>query len=286
MATVTLKNILMPRHPFGQIALTASLLAIPVSAAAAAPAAETPESGWVTLGSAPPGSSVKQLQGISDGAGNCKYEIDLALAPGQDALYGQQIRHDPSRCVTEVAELQGPEAIKAIKAEDQAEGAAQTEQGAPKAVPGPSGSAQSGSDSGVIAQQYVNSQGHLRSLWEDPVDLTVAEVTNTVNWYWDAVHCLQPGWGSYRYYWYSPSGWRLEENNWNNVYWCESQESSSYAHYFNGAFCANVDTHAYWDRNWVWGDWDGWLRGQWNTWVTGGCTDLLRFEYHLVRDIN
>lgn len=276
------------RRSFG-LALAISLVALPLPAAAAPPTAPQPPQ-WTTVDSTPPGSSLKKLQGVSDGAGNCKYDINLALAPGQDAIYGRQIRHDPSQCLTEVAELHGQAAIDAIKAaesEDQSKGATKTGKGTPKAGQRtPESTQPDDSEIGPLSHSYINSQGHLRTLWEDPFDITVAEVTNTVNWSWNNHNCLEPGWGSYRYYWYSPSGWRLEENNFGNWYWCDRQESSSYAHFFNGAFCVGADTHAYWDRNWVWGYWDGWLRGRWNTWVSGGCTGFLSFEYHFVRDKN
>lgn len=278
-----------------------SLLVFPLPAAAASPTApQSPQ--WETVDTAPPGSSIKQVRGVSDDAGNCRYDIDLALGPNQDALYGRQIRHDPNQCITEVAELRGQDAIEAIEKseaeEDKSEGATKGGEGAPKPgkgepqpgggppVSAPPGTSVTQTETDVNTAAYINSQGHLRTLWEDPVDLTVAEVTNTVNWWWNNYNCLEPGWGSYRYYWYSPSGWELLNNNWRNYYWCDRQESSSFARFRNGAFCFGIDTYADWDRNWIWGYWDGWLRARWSTWVSGGCTDLLSFEYHFVRDKN
>ncbi|WP_198009056.1 hypothetical protein [Saccharomonospora saliphila] len=261
----------------------AILLGIQAPAAASSAAGQGHPHQWKALDTAPRGSAVKQVVGTKEGPGNCVFDFRYALPPEGEALYVREIRRDLSRCVTEVAELRGQAALDAIaesNAEEKAEGRfKEVRKVAPTA---------GGEQSGPTASDhsYINSQGHGRTLWEDPIDATVAEVTNRVNWSWNNHNCVDPGWGGYRYYWLSASGWRLEENNFKNVYWCERQLSESSAHFFNGAFCAGIDTHAYWDRNQAAGDWDGWLRSGWSTRVEGGCTALLRFEHHLVREKN
>jgi hypothetical protein len=60
---------------------------------------------------------------------------------------------------------------------------------------------------------------------------------------------------------------------------CSQSESSSYVHFRNNIFCAFVDTHTYYDRNYVFGKPNGSLAWQWNTRKSGGCTSLLSFHH-------
>ena len=231
---------------------------------------------WVTVGTAPAGSIIETLRGTKDLAGNCNFKINMTLAPGEPAVQGDQLRIDVANCVTEIAVTRGDLAVAAIPP---AESATATDQGNPVGGSG-------GSTGDVVPLAYVESRGHLRTYWEDPVGLDVNGVKNTVDWKWNGVNCLSPGWGSYAYDWYSPSGWALKDNNWQNVYDCSRQTSSSYVHYRNGLFCLTIDTHTYYDRNTIRGRWDGYLLAEWNTWNSGGCTGLLSFHYNFRRDLN
>ena len=130
-----------------------------------------------------------------------------------------------------------------------------------------------------------HSAGYYKSYFEDPVGLDVNSVRNGTDWYWNYI-CVSNPYGSYAYGWYSPSGWRLRDNNWSNTYNCDRTHVTSYVHYSNGVFCATIDTHTYYNRNHVYGWYDGWLLGAVTWQKSGGCTYLLSFHAFLRRTLN
>lgn len=126
----------------------------------------------------------------------------------------------------------------------------------------------------------------MKSYFEDPPRRDVNSVINSTDWYWDRTCVRSPVYGGRAYDPLEQTGWRLEAQNWQNYYNCTNSVSSSYAHFFNGAFCANVDTHTYYDRNTVRGRKDGYLLGKWDWRKAGGCKSLLRFHAFLRRTLN
>ncbi|MFV0135368.1 hypothetical protein ACLGIH_19480 [Streptomyces sp. HMX87] len=262
----------------GAAAVTVMALAAPLgTGAAAATGSEPGEAAWVTVGAAPPGSTLETVRGTKDEAGNCVFTLSLTLAPKETAVRGDQVRVDRSTCVTEVA-LTRDGAASEAKASDGV--SVETE----KARPAPDGPASDTPRDG--RRPYTESRGYLRTSWRDRSDADANGVRNEVDWYWNGQNCLVPEWGQYAYDWASARGWRLGRHDWRNIYNCSRQTSSSAAHFHNdGVFCPGLATDVHYDRNTVQGTWDGRLLGEWRTWVSGGCTGDLSFHYELRRTL-
>ena len=87
--------------------------------------------------------------------------------------------------------------------------------------------------------------------------------------------------------WFSPSGWSLVSNSWQNTFNCSATTSASTVLYRNGIFCAFVTTWASYNPNRVQGLQNGTLLGTWNDSVFGSvCVNLLRFRMQLTRTQN
>ena len=153
--------------------------------------------------------------------------------------------------------------------------ASQPAAGAPVPVPG-----------GIVSTLNVHSAGYMKSWYQDPVGLVVNSVQNGTDWHWTGGCVIAPVYGSYRYTWFSPSGWSLQGNNWTNVYSCAMSTSSSYVHFHNGIFCLFQSTDTYYNRNTVNGLANGTLAGSIHAVKSGGCIGLLSFHYTLRRTLN
>jgi hypothetical protein len=122
------------------------------------------------------------------------------------------------------------------------------------------------------------------SWFEDPIAIHVNDVTNDISWPQDSTTCALPagtsfGWG-YRYQWYTPTGWTLEEHNETSPGDCNSVRSSSYAHFLNTPFCPdNTWTNVYYDRNTIIGYPGGFAQGQIGWDKNGACNGLLSYHY-------
>lgn len=258
--------------------------AAPASGASGAPAQPEPRPqagpAWVTVGTAPPGSTLQTVQGTKGRDGSCAYTFRLSLAADETAVRGDQVRVDPTRCVTEIAvtreaatgtPAQAPagsaRAAKRDRPASDAPAARERRDGAPRA--------------------YVRSRGHFRTSWRDTTSGREAHaVRNDVDWNWDAQNCVTPNWGAYAYNWTTADGWELRADDWQNVHACSRQTSSSAVQYGNtGVFCPDQATDAYYDRSTVHGTWDGRLESEWKSWITGGCADRLTFHQELRRSL-
>ncbi|CAL9445154.1 hypothetical protein SUDANB58_02335 [Streptomyces sp. enrichment culture] len=255
------------------MALTA--FATPATGAAGEP---EPRPAWVTVGTAPPGSTLETVQGTKGRDGSCAFAFALSLAPGEKAVRGDQVRVDPARCVTEVAVTRDAAASAATPA---APGASVETK---RARPTSRGTATRESRDEVRA--YTRSRGHLRTSWRDASGREAHAVRNDVDWNWNAQNCVTPNWGGYGYNWSTADGWKLRKDDWRNVYDCSRQSSSSAVHYGNdGVFCPDQATDAHYDRSTVHGTWDGRLEGEWKSWIAGGCADRLAFHHELRRSL-
>lgn len=144
-----------------------------------------------------------------------------------------------------------------------------------------------GSGSIASASATHHASGYLRSWWEDPIGIDVNVVRNSTDWHYNGRCVVAPVSGRYAYSWYSPSGWSLKGNNWQNYYSCYHSISGSYAHFHNGSFCAFFDVDTYYNRSTVGGHYNGVLAGTWNSYNTGAvCKSLLSFHRTLAYYFN
>lgn len=259
-------------------ALAAASLLVVGLLPGAVSAADT-SSGWTDYSDAPADSTVETIQGTSDGAGGCILNLSASLSPGQDYTRADEIAFNSSTCQSKIAFSHGSTA-PAEPAEP-----TDTTTSSSGLVPTTSSSSKiTASTDATLATTY-RSIGYMKSWYQDPVGLVVNSVKDTTDWYWNRI-CATGRYGSYYYTWYSPSGWQLKENNFQNYYTCYQTTVSSYAHFRNGIFCFTIDTHTYYDRNTVHGRYDGWLLGNVYAYKSGGCTSLLSFHYALRRTYN
>lgn len=125
----------------------------------------------------------------------------------------------------------------------------------------------------------------MTTYWEDPAGVDVTKVNEGID-YNSNGSCITYGNYRYHYYWYSPSGWGLHENDWRFANRCDLEASSSYVHFQNGVFCSGFDVDTYYDRTSIHGYPDGGLEGFWNSYNTGAtCRNLLGFHAQLIRQI-
>lgn len=265
------------RASVGLIGGAALLVGLPASPAAAA---DTSSTAWVTYGAVPAGGTVQTVQGVSDGAGGCAFNLSASLAPGATSTRVDEVAFNASSCQSQVALTSG-----ASSAAETAE-PSNTDATSSGDVVSPASSGLPQPADVIVAAAAIHSAGYMKSWYQDPVGLVVNSVRNGTDWYWDRTCVRPPVFGSYRYTWFSPSGWSLQANNWSNFYSCAQSTSSSYAHFHNGIFCAFIATDTYYNRNTVHGQANGTLAGSINAVKSGGCIGLLSFHYSLRRTLN
>lgn len=233
-------------------------------------ASTQPTNGWIIYRplNATPGAQISLIQGKSDGAGGCNFSASGTSISGQSPTDMVEVAFNASTCQSKFATSTLPSSNGS---------AVVAGQGAST-----SGSAPATLSSGVKTMGAALTSSYLASAWvrtqfHDPVDITVNEVQENVDWnYYGG--CVTAAAGGYYYYWDVVTGWSLNENNWQNSYNCDSTTQSTYAHFHNRPFCGLTATDTYYDRTTLHGLFDGafsWTTG-WSK--TGLCQSLLTFE--------
>jgi hypothetical protein len=93
--------------------------------------------------------------------------------------------------------------------------------------------------------------------------------------------------GGQNLHWFTPSGWLLLSDHWQNTFNCLETTSASTVLYDNPVFCYYLSTFAQYSPNKVNGRQDGFLVGTWNDHAFGSlCVNLLRFRTQLRRTQN
>jgi hypothetical protein len=138
------------------------------------------------------------------------------------------------------------------------------------------------------AQAVVQSAGFLKTWWIDPINITVNSVQNSTTWRWSGTgRCVTGILGGQNLTWFTPSGWFLLSDSWNNTFNCTQTTSASTVAYDNPVFCALISTFATYNPNRANGLQNGVLLGSWNDIVFGSvCVNLLRFRMQLQRTQN
>jgi hypothetical protein len=267
----------MARVAIGALAGAALVAAVPAGQAFAA----NQPANWVSYGTVPAGATVQTVQGRSDGHGACTFNLSSSLAPGQVSARVDDVAFSSTTCQSRVALTSG-----AASAPEPAERSDASSTGSGLVASPLAGSRVAPRTRPAAALLTRHSAGFMKSWFQDPIGLTVNSVQNSTDWNWNGGCVTAPVFGSYNYYWFSPSGWVLRENNWNNSYNCSLSTSSSYVHYHNGIFCAFISTESYYNRNTVNGRFDGWLLGSFSWTLSGGCIGLLSFHDSLRRTLN
>jgi hypothetical protein len=216
--------------------------------------------------------------------GSCEVDLTLTLAPDADAIAAHERAFNAATCqsVFEVGSPVGNET-------DESSASAADVVEAPDA--GAGAAPESPSDLLGVTDNHgtrVTSAGYYKSYYEDPAQIDVNSVRNDVTWTWrkDKTGCVNWIDSAYAYGWYDASGWELRGNNFSNQTKCESHEASSYAEFFNGAFCLNFDTRTFYNRNRVRGMKTGLLVGEVRASKQGGCVGFLSFHTTLRRTQN
>lgn len=246
--------------------------------------ADVSASDWVMYDAPPPGAVVQTVQGTSDGQGGCTLDFSAELAPGQTAARADEVAFDETTCQSQVAFTYDANAAP----EAPIGGDADVSESGP--VPSPAEAAATARGATVKAPAPApapqRSAGYMKSWYQDPIALVVNSVQNATDWHWDGTCVVAPVFGSYRYTWFSTSGWVLQQNNWQNTFNCTQSTSSSYVHFHNGIFCAFIATDTYYNRNTVHGKFNGTLTGNVSATKAGGCIRLLSFHWSLRRTLN
>lgn len=120
------------------------------------------------------------------------------------------------------------------------------------------------------------------SAWEDPVELDVNKITNSVNWR-PSTTCTAAGSSTfgYRQSWFIRTGWALLNDNFRTIAECDVVAGRSDGLFFNKNFCdPRKDTYTYIDNR-VQGTRDGQARQTWNMVKNGDCAWLLHQEHRV-----
>jgi hypothetical protein len=218
-------------------------------------------------------------------------QFSLSLAPGQAAVEARQVSdivvdtaNKGCNAQFEVGQPQDGIAPTPAELANQANTTVNSSSGVPAQT------AQTGSapQSLLAVPQVVQSAGFLKTWWIDPINITVNSVQNSTTWRWSGTgHCVTGILGGQILTWFSPSGWVLLSDSWQNTFNCTETTSASTVLYKNGIFCAFFSTYARYAPNKVNGLQNGTLVGTWNDSVFGSvCVNLLRFRMQLRRTQN
>jgi hypothetical protein len=116
------------------------------------------------------------------------------------------------------------------------------------------------------------------SVWYvDPVGIVMNSVRDDIDWQFDGSCTYNSSGGSSSISW--NTGWNYDAYN-DTVYKsCFSDSRQTYAHFYNGVFCALTTTDVWYNLNIIVGKYDGSFYHDWDTITGGQCAPLLRFQH-------
>ena len=129
-------------------------------------------------------------------------------------------------------------------------------------------------------------QGGLHSWFDDPVDIVVNAVKNSLDFHYDGT-AIRGTVNSYEStYWAGVTGWAKDADKWSHGFnpTVQIAYSTSYVKYTNYAFCAGIRAHAWYNNNMLHGYRNGHLHGVVHWHLQGGCVKLLSFHHRLEGD--
>ncbi|HXO38090.1 MAG TPA: hypothetical protein VN872_05610 [Candidatus Acidoferrum sp.] len=216
-------------------------------------------------------------------------QFSLALAPGQKSVEARRVSDIAMDAANNTCNAQfevgEPQTVASLSDAERAN-LANTTVNSSSGVPAQTGSTLTAQPD--LALATIQSAGFLKTWWIDPISITVNSVQNSTTWRWSgAGHCVTGILGGQTLTWFSPSGWSLVSDSWQNTFNCSATTSASTVLYRNGIFCAFFTTWASYNPNKVQGLQNGTLFGTWNDSVFGTvCVNLLRFRMQLTRTQN
>jgi len=213
---------------------------------------------------------VKQGERLTNGG--CRFEWSGAISETESPLVDHELAFDPTTCssLRERGELLEPGTSSFDSTTGDSNATSDPEETAP-------------------ANTYGRWRAYIHSWWEDPPQLDVSKVENTIEWAPDgscaAPSGSNPTW-SYRLYWLKETGWGPESHEWTRGATCERVISGSDATFRNDAFCDTLvgpfvdprDTRTY-HRQSVSGDAEASYRFTISGDKSGGCASLLAFDW-------
>jgi hypothetical protein len=218
---------------------------------------------------------------------SCRFS--LALAPGQQSVEARRVSDIAVDTANNTCNAQfevGQPQTASSQSDAEKANLANTTVNASSGAPAQTGSIVAPQTDQALAT--IQSAGFLKTWWIDPINITVNSVQNSTTWRWSgAGHCVTGILGGQTLTWFSPSGWSLVSDSWQNTFNCSATTSASTVLYRNGIFCAFFTTWASYNPNKVQGLQNGTLLGTWNDSVFGTvCVNLLRFRIQLTRTQN
>lgn len=205
----------------------------------------------------------------------CRFVIEVSVAPGQSAVGGREISHDPETCES-IFEVGEP-----VETNDD---------GGEEAPP----SSSSGGSPYLGMSSPTHSKGYFKGWAEDPINLTVNRVTSYMDWYWDNTCVTQSNLKAPKFWWLKVSGWKKRSGIWmDHGASCARAYNDAKGHFENRIFCElitgqQVDepTHVHYESVYVTGFASGNLTGSIDFHKYGGCNSLLSLDYDVVRTLN
>jgi len=218
-------------------------------------------------------------------------QFSLSLAPGEKSIEARRVSEinvdrvqNTCNALFEVG--QPAEATALTPAE--AANLVQTSENASSSVPLRTGAATPPNRQPGVAQATVQSAGFLKTWWTDPINITINSVQDSTTWTWSGTgNCVNGILGGNSLTWFTPSGWFVASNSWQNTFNCTQTTSASTVKFQNNVFCLGVSTFANYLPNQVNGRQDGTLVGTWNDTISGNiCVNLVTFHKQLTRTQN
>jgi len=124
------------------------------------------------------------------------------------------------------------------------------------------------------------------TIWEDPLNIHVNEVKDTIDWNYNGSTASPTNWSDYRW-WLSNDGWYEVSGQHSLGDYAGGTEAGAYTYdkFENDIFCAGFSTYSWYQPNAVYGYPDGSSGGYSNTWSNGSsCAGLLHY-YSLLNGV-
>lgn len=241
--------------------------------------------GWIQLTFADKGETPLQnphivtVTGRRDKNGNCGVEQRVTLQPGQRAVEAREVAVNTGLC--EMRFEVGTPSLNEISHPSLISESREAQYSTRSAPNGIVPFAQPGRPAFT-----EESAGYMMSWYHDPINYQVNYVKDNTVWHWNGSSVLPPVYNSENLWWLTLTGWYLASHNWFGTYNSSYSESYTYADFQNGSFCSPYYTDTNYEPNLVAGYANGTLYGYVFSVLSGYCTELLSFQYQLVRTFN
>lgn len=229
------------------------------------------------------------IQGTKRPDGACEFSPQsMRLPPGRYAAEVRESAIDPATCAATI-ERGTPPATELAGAQPPGEPsqAGQSESaGAATGSPSVSMSRRRSRSRRRAMASASKSQGYVTTYWEDPVGIDVNKVNDGISYLYNG-SCVTYGYyEKWHLYWYSPSGWGKNADNFRSARQCSLEAASSYALFENDVFCFPNSCFAEYNRTSIHGHADGTLYGFWKPDCHGDSRcGLLSWHAQLIRQI-